>query len=144
MNAKYLNPETLSAPPGGMYSQVVRVRAGEQLYISGQLARDVAGKIVGEGDVVAQYRQAWGNIGLALASVGLRFEHLVKTTTYVVGEANIPAIRAVRKELSRPNAPTSTMLVVPALAIPGALVEIEGIAMFPEKPRKKPTKKESS
>lgn len=141
MNAEYLNPETLSAPPGGMYSQAVRVRAGEQLYISGQVARDLAGKLVGEGDVVAQYRQVWANVGLALAAVGLRHEHLVKTTTYVVGEANIPAIRAVRKELAPPKAPTSTMLVVPALAIPGALVEVEGVAVFPEKPRKKPAGK---
>ncbi len=48
MNVEYLNPETLSAPPGGMYSQAVRVRAGEQLYISGQVARDQEGRLVGE------------------------------------------------------------------------------------------------
>jgi enamine deaminase RidA (YjgF/YER057c/UK114 family) len=132
MSAEYLNPSTLSAPPGAMYSQAVRVRAGETLYISGQVARDQAGKLVGEGDVVAQYRQVWNNIGLALAAVGLRHEHLVKTTTYVVGEANIPPIRAVRKELAPAKAPTSTMLVVPALAIPGALVEIEAVAAFPD------------
>jgi len=141
MNAKYLNPKTLSAPPGGMYSHVVRVRAGEQLFISGQVARDQLGKLVGEGDVVAQYRQVWANVGFALAAVGLRHEHLVKTNTYVVGETNIPAIRAVRKELAPPRAPTSTMLVVPALAIAGALVEVEGVAVFPEKARKKPARK---
>jgi enamine deaminase RidA (YjgF/YER057c/UK114 family) len=132
VSAEYLNPSTLSAPPGAMYSQAVRVRAGETLYISGQVARDPAGKLVGEGDVVAQYRQVWNNIGFALAAVGLRHEHLVKTTTYVVGEANIPPIRAIRKELAPAKAPTSTMLVVPALAIPGALVEIEAVAAFPE------------
>jgi enamine deaminase RidA (YjgF/YER057c/UK114 family) len=135
MSAEYLNPPTLSAPPGAMYSQAVRVSAGETLYISGQVARDPAGKLVGEGDVVAQYRQVWHNVGLALAAVGLRHEHLVKTTTYVVGEANIPPIRAVRKELAPAKAPTSTMLVVPALAIPGALVEIEAVAAFPDKTR---------
>jgi enamine deaminase RidA (YjgF/YER057c/UK114 family) len=132
VSAEYLNPPTLSAPPGAMYSQAVRVSAGETLYISGQVARDQAGNLVGQGDVVAQYRQVWSNIGLALAAVGLRHEHLVKTTTYVVGEANIPPIRAVRKELAPAKAPTSTMLVVPALAIPGALVEIEAVAVFPE------------
>src|SRR2546423_6535967 len=113
-----------------MYSQAVRVRAGETLYISGQVARDPAGRLVGEGYVVAQYRQVWKNVGVALDAVGLRYEHLVKTTTYVVGEANIPAIRAVRKELAPSKAPTSTMLVVPALAIPGALVEVEAVAGF--------------
>jgi enamine deaminase RidA (YjgF/YER057c/UK114 family) len=133
MTTEYLNPPTLSAPPGAMYSQAVRVRAGETLYISGQVARDEAGKLVGEGDVVAQYRQVWNNIGFALAAAGLRHEHLVKTTTYVVGEANIPPIRALRKELAPAKAPTSTMIVVPALAIPGALVEIEAVAAFPDK-----------
>jgi enamine deaminase RidA (YjgF/YER057c/UK114 family) len=133
MSTEYLNPPTLSAPPGAMYSQAVRVSAGETLYISGQVARDAAGKLVGEGDVVAQYRQVWNNIGHALGAVGLRHDHLVKTTTYVVGEANIPPIRALRKELAPAKAPTSTMIVVPALAIPGALVEIEAVAAFPDK-----------
>ena len=96
------------------------------------MARDQAGKLVGEGDVVAQYRQVWKNVGFALDAVGLRYEHLVKTTTYVVGETNIPAIRGVRKELAPSKAPTSTMLVVPALAIPGALVEVEAVAVFPD------------
>lgn len=133
MSTEYLNPSSLSAPPGAMYSQAVRVSAGETLYISGQVARDQAGRLVGEGDVVAQYRQVWNNIGLALAAVGLRHEHLVKTTTYVVGEANIAPIRALRKELAPAKAPTSTMIVVPALAIPGALVEIEALAAFPDR-----------
>lgn len=132
MSAEYLNPSGLSAPPGAMYSQAVRCSAAETLYISGQVARDAAGNLVGQGDVVAQYRQVWNNLGIALAAVGLRHEHLVKTTTYVVGESNVPAIRAVRKELAPPKAPTSTMIVVPALAIAGALVEVEGVAVFPE------------
>jgi enamine deaminase RidA (YjgF/YER057c/UK114 family) len=133
--AEYLNPPGLSAPPGAMYSQAVRVRAAETLYISGQVARDQAGNLVGLGDVVAQYRQVWNNIGIALAAVGLRHEHLVKTTTYVVGEDNVPAIRAARKELAPAKAPTSTMIVVPALAIAGALVEVEAVAVFPEAPK---------
>jgi enamine deaminase RidA (YjgF/YER057c/UK114 family) len=76
---------------------------------------------------------------MALRAVGLDYGHMVKTMTYVVGEANIPAIRAVRKELAPAKAPTSTMLVVAALAIPGALVEVDAVAIFPDKkPRLKP------
>lgn len=136
MNVKHLNPEGLFAPPGGMYSHAVR--AGEHLYISGQVARDETGKLVGEGDIVAQYRHVWGSLGAVLSAAGLGFEHLVKTTTYVVGEANIPAIRAVRRELAPPKPPTSTMLVVPALAIAGALVEVDAIAIFPPARRPRP------
>ena len=65
--------------------------------------------------------------------VGLGVEALVKTTTYVVGEDNIAAMRVVRRELSSPNPPTSTMVVVAALAVPGALVEVDAIASFAAK-----------
>jgi enamine deaminase RidA (YjgF/YER057c/UK114 family) len=131
VKVEHLNPEGMFAPPGNMYSHAVR--AGEHLYISGQVARDTAGKLVGEGDIVAQYLHVWTSLGIALRAAGLGYEHLVKTMTYVVGEANIPAIRAVRKELAPPKPPTSTMLVVAALAIPGALVEVDAIAIFPDK-----------
>jgi len=132
----HLNPEGLFAAPGGMYSH--GVRAGKQLYLSGQVARGLDGKLVGEGDVVAQYRHVWASLGTVLAAAGLGYEHLVKTTTYVVGEANVPAIRAVRKELAPPKPPASTMLVLPALAIPGALVEVDAIAVYPTARRVRP------
>ncbi|HZQ72443.1 MAG TPA: RidA family protein [Burkholderiales bacterium] len=136
MKLVHLNPASLFAAPGGMYSHAVR--AGEQLYISGQIARDLDGKLVGDGDVVAQYRHVWASLGTVLAAAGLGYEHLVKTTTYVVGEANVPAIRALRKELAPPKPPASTMLVLPALAIPGALVEVDAIAVFPAARRARP------
>lgn len=136
MKFEHFNPGDLFAAPGAMYSHAVR--AGAQLYLSGQVARDKEGKLVGEGDVVAQYRHVWASLGTVLAAAGLGYEHLVKTTTYVVGEANVPAIRAVRKELAPPKPPASTMLVLPALAIPGALVEVDAIAVFPGRRRARP------
>ena len=108
-----------------------KVRAGAQLYISGQLSRDQDGTLLGKGDVTSQYRQVWSNLKLALAAVGLSPEHLVKTTTYVVGVENIPALRAIRQELSPAPPPTSTMVVVAGLAVSGALVEVDAIAWIP-------------
>lgn len=134
MSMVHLNPPTLPQPPGGSYSHLVRVPAGELLFIAGQIARDVEGRLLGAGDPVAQYRQVWANIGRALAAVGLTHDHLVKTTTYVVGEANVPLIRAIRQELSPTLPPTSTMVVVAALGIAGSLVEVESIAVFPPPP----------
>ncbi|HSH90790.1 MAG TPA: RidA family protein [Ramlibacter sp.] len=128
---EHINPAGLPPPPGGIYSHLVR--AGDQLYVSGQLARDKEGNLVGLGDVAAQYRQVWANLQTALAAVGLGVEDLVKTTTYVVGEGNIAAMRVVRREMSSPNPPTSTMVVVAALAVPGALVEVDAIASFAAK-----------
>lgn len=130
MTTEHTNPSALPPPPGGIYSHVVK--AGNHVYISGQLARDRSGALLGQGDVVAQYRQVWANLGVALAAAGAGVEHLVKTTTYVVGEANIPLIRGVRQELSPSSPPTSTMVIVGGLAVPHALVEVDAIAVVPQ------------
>jgi enamine deaminase RidA (YjgF/YER057c/UK114 family) len=124
---QYINPEGLNDPPGGIYSHVVVT--GSTIYVSGQLARDTAGNVIGAGDAVTQYRQAWSNVERALAAVGATSRDIVKSTIYVVGADNIPDIRFVRKELLPPGPPASTMVVVAALADPRFLVEIEVIAV---------------
>jgi enamine deaminase RidA (YjgF/YER057c/UK114 family) len=124
---QYINPEELSSPPGGIYTHVVVT--GRTIYVSGQLARDAAGNVIGEGDAIAQYRQAWSNVEHALAAVGATSRDIVKSTTFVVGPENIPDIRFVRQELLPPGPPASTMVVVAALADPRFLVEIEVIAV---------------
>ena len=128
MDRTYLNPEALSPPPGGIYSHVVK--AGQVVYLSGQLSRNAAGEIVGAGDAAAQYRQVRSNLKAALGSVGATLADLVKTTTYVVGEENLAAVRAVRQENLVEPPPTSTMVVVAALASPGYLVEVDAIAVL--------------
>jgi enamine deaminase RidA (YjgF/YER057c/UK114 family) len=126
MTIEHSNPTDLSPPPTGVYSHMVAA-SGKQLFIAGQLPRDKAGKLVGPDDIAAQYRQAWGNMLTALRAAGLGPEHLVKTTMFVAG------IRTVRQEFLLPNPPATTMVVVAALAQPGALIEIEGIAVFPDR-----------
>jgi len=131
MTIKHSNPADLSPPPTGVYSHSVAA-SGKQLFIAGQLPRDKAGKLVGPNDIAAQYRQAWGNVLITLRAAGLGPEHLVKTTMFIVGESNLSGIRTVRQEFLLPNPPATTMVVVAALAQPGALIEIEGIAVFPD------------
>ena len=128
MERTHLNPSALSPPPGGIYSHVVK--AGQMVYLSGQLARDAAGALVGAGDAAAQYRQVLANITVALESVGASLSDLVKTTTYVVGVENLTAVRAARQEHMVEPPPTSTMVVVAALASPGYLVEVDAIAVL--------------
>ncbi len=124
------NPKDLGPPPPGVYSHAVSA-SGRQLFISGQLPRDQAGKLVGPNDVSVQYRQAWGNMMAVLRASGLGPEHLVKITMFVVGEANLAGIRKVRQEFLLPHPPAMTMVFVSALAQPGALIEIEAIAVYP-------------
>lgn len=128
MNTMHLNPRGLSAPPGGIYSHVVK--AGGIIFISGQLARDAEGNVVGAGDAASQYRQVLSNVKTALSAAGATLSNVVKTTTYVVGEGNLAAIRAAREQSLETPAPASTMVVVAALANPDFLVEVDAVAVL--------------
>lgn len=116
-------------PPQAHYSHVAR--AGQTLYISGQLALDASGAVIGLGDARAQSRQCYANLAAILAHYGGSLRHLVKTTTYVTHWAYRPLVAAARDEFF-PSAPypANTLVVVQGLAEPHFLVEIEGIAVL--------------
>ena len=115
---EHLNPESMSQPTG--YSQVVKV--GDTVYIAGQVG--------GKGDAEAQVRQVWRSIEAAVQSVGGTLQDVVKTTTYVTSIDHAGAVRTVRDELFKTvKPPTSTLLVVSALASPDYVVEIEAVAV---------------
>jgi enamine deaminase RidA (YjgF/YER057c/UK114 family) len=125
-------PPRFEDPPGVLapqahYSHVARV--GDTLYISGQLAFDPAGRVVGLGDVRAQARQAWANLKAILAHYGVGPSALVKTTTYITHPAYRQGVAEARDEVfAAPPYPANTLVVVQALAEPHFLVEIEAIA----------------
>ena len=92
-NVEHLQPEGMS-PNGGRYTHVVKV--GPWVFIAGQTASDENGDVVGTGDPAAQVGQVIKNLRLAVESVGGKFEDIVKTTTYVVGEEHLDAVREAR------------------------------------------------
>lgn len=125
------NPASLPTPPG--YSQVVRVGGGTTIYIAGQVALDEDGNLVGEGDFEGQTRQVFTNLVSALGAVDARLEDLVKIGIYVVehGELKLDVIRRVRDEtFGDITPPASTLLGVDRLAVPGLMIEIDGIAFL--------------
>ncbi len=123
---EYSNPDTMSQPSG--YTQVVKV--DKTVYIAGQVSVAADGSIVGQGDPEAQVRQVWRNVEAAVQSVGGTLQNIVKTTTYVTSIDYAAAVRKVRDELHQgSNPPTSTLLVISALAHPDFMVEIEAIAV---------------
>ena len=131
-NMRFSNPAGLSKPPG--YSHVVEITGpGRVIYIAGQLGLDVDGRPVG--DFRAQAAQAFENLKIALAAAGAGFEHVVKINNYLVDiAANIGAFREVRdRYLNIAAPPASTAVGVPGLARPGALFEIEAIAVLPQR-----------
>jgi enamine deaminase RidA (YjgF/YER057c/UK114 family) len=129
MTTRFINPPTISKPPG--YTHVVEISApGRIVYIAGQLGFDVSGKM--PEDFRGQTRQAFENLKNALAAVGAGFKDVVKINNYLVDiPANIGTFREVRDQyLNMAAPPASTAVGVPALARPGALFEIEAIAVL--------------
>jgi len=131
MPIQRLNPPTLSKPTG--YSHATLVTAGRQLHISGQVALNAAGEIVGKGDIAAQAEQVYQNLKAALAAAGADMRHVFKVVTYVVDltPARAADIRKVRlRHLPEGEYPASTMIGTTALVHPDFLIEIEAIALL--------------
>jgi len=131
-NLRFSNPDAIAKPPG--YSHVVEVIGpGRLVYFAGQLGLDRSGKM--GGDIREQIELAFQNLKAALASVGVGFDHLVKINNYIVDIGkNIVHFRDIRdKYLNTAAPPASTTIGVPELARPGALFEIEAVAILPAK-----------
>ena len=125
---EWTNPQSVYTPQAH-YSQVAR--AGNTLYISGQLGLDLNGELVGEGDARAQARRAWRNLIAILAEYGATPRQLVKTTTFITHWAYRPLVAEARDDVfPEPPYPPSTLVVVQGLADPRFLVEIEAIAVL--------------
>lgn len=107
------------------------VRAGDTLWISGILALDVTGSMVGEGDVVAQTEQIFRHLERVLSHCYAGFENVVKVAVFLIDVNARPAINEVRKRYFGEARPVSTLVEVSALAHPEALVEIEAVAHIP-------------
>ena len=105
------------------------VRTGGFLFVSGIVAVDGAGRLVGGRDVVEQARQVFRNMGAVLAAAGCDFGDVVKVTIYLTDVEDRPRINPVREEVFGDARPASTLVEVPRLAVPGALVEVECVAV---------------
>ena len=128
-STRFINPPTISKPPG--YTHVVEATGpGKTVYIAGQLGFDVSGKM--PPDFRGQCAQAFENLKNALAAVGAEMKDVVKINNYIVDiPTNIAIFREVRDQyLNMAAPPASTAIGVPALARPGALFEIEAIAVL--------------
>jgi enamine deaminase RidA (YjgF/YER057c/UK114 family) len=127
--ARFINPETMHRPTG--YTHVVEVVAGRPVYISGQVALDSTGSLVGPGDIRAQARQVFDNLRAALQAIGASFDQVVKLNYYVVDATRMPVIREVRDEYLDPERPpASTAVEVRRLVRDDLLIEVEAVAVI--------------
>ena len=128
---KRTNPPELSKPTG--YTHIVEVSgAVKTIYISGQIAFDKEGNLVGDGDMKAQAEQVFANLDAALKAAGAKFSDVVKMNTYITDMSKAPAVREVRARYFGDTAPASTLVQVVALARPGLMLEVEVIAAVRE------------
>jgi len=107
------------------------VRAGDLVFVSGIVAVDREGQLVGGADVVAQARQVFQNMREVLAAAGCGFEDVVRVTIYLTDVDDRPSINPVRQEVFGEARPASTLVEVPRLAVPGAKIEVEAVAVLP-------------
>jgi reactive intermediate/imine deaminase len=107
------------------------LKVGNLLFLSGQVAVDSDGNIVGKGDLKAQTRQVFENIKTILEKAGASFDNVVKMTTYFTTDIrHYEDYFAVRREYFKGVNPASTGVQVAALAFEGLLLEVEVIAVL--------------
>ncbi len=107
------------------------VRAGDLLFVSGIVAVDAEGELVGGDDVVEQARQVFDNLREVLAAAGCGFGDVVKVTIFLTDADDRPRINPLRQEVFGATRPASTLVEVSRLAVSGAKIEIEAVALVP-------------
>jgi reactive intermediate/imine deaminase len=127
-----LIPDTMPKSVG--YSQVAKVTGGTLVFIAGQVPLDQSGNVVGKGDFRAQVEQVFANPKAAIEAAGGTFDDVIKLNSYFLDLANLADFREVRdRYINLQNPPASTAVQVSKLFRPDFLVEIEAVAVVPEK-----------
>lgn len=128
MDIERINPDSLWARP--YYHQIVKSQSRMLVHISGQVAVDPSGRIVGENDFAAQVDAAFANLATALDEAGADRSDVVKVTTFIVDHDHTkwPIVKAAHSAFFASVSPAWTVLGVASLAIPELLVEIEATA----------------
>lgn len=136
MSVRYVNPEGVHTP-AGQYSHVALAAPGRFAFVSGQVAVDAAGDMVGTCDIGVKLRQVFANLVANLAAVGASPTDVVELKTYLVGEENLASLREARRVVFAEHYPDgsyppSTLLIVSGLADPRLKVEVSAIARIPD------------
>jgi enamine deaminase RidA (YjgF/YER057c/UK114 family) len=129
MTLERINPEGLTTPTA--YTHVIVATGSRLVFIASQEPEDAQGNLVGPGDLAAQARQVFANLGHALAAAGARPEQVAKITIYVVHHQpeNLPVIEEARVALFGDHKPADTLVGVATLARPEYLIEVDAVAV---------------
>lgn len=129
---QFLNPSRLYDPSQNGYTHIVLAPPGSTtVYVAGQGGENENGELAP--DFESQLKQAFANLGIALAAAGARPEHVVKITTLVVehNEFKLQQLSAAVKAMWGEQTPAQTLIPVPRLALDGMLFEVDAVAVIP-------------
>ena len=123
------DPATLRNVRASVYHHYIRVDEPKSLiFLSGQLARDSNGNLVGKGDMVEQTRQCIRNMRTVLEAAGGTLEDIVSIVVYTTDMRAFKEIVQARTEFFVAKLPTSTIVEINHLADPGLMIEFQAIA----------------
>lgn len=124
-----IKPSTVYVPPTFSYSHAVRM--GDLIFVSGQVAENAKGELVGKGDIRAQTIQVFENLRLVLEAAGSGLDLVGKVTVLTTSLDYRPVIHEIRSKVFGPigHYPASTLAVITSLAKPEFLVEIDAVAL---------------
>lgn len=132
MQLTFDNPPSAPAPAAN-YSQVVRVSTGDGalLFVSGQVALDDDGELIGPDDMTAQSEAVMDALTAILAAHGAGWQHVVNIRTFMTDIGRIREYGEVRRRYVASEPPSSTTVEVSRLFVPGALLEADVVAAVP-------------
>ena len=125
--------------PFGIFSSAAWQPEGKVLHVSGQVAQDTTGAVMGKGDIRAQTRQVLENIRTVLAAAGGTMDDVARVTVYVTDMSGLAQIHEVRAQYFRRPYPASTLVEVKRLVKPEYLIEIDAVAVIPADRVKRPS-----
>ena len=105
-------------------------KAGNTLYIAGQIAQDVDGNLVGKGDFEAQVRKVCENLKNIMEEAGGTLQNIVKKTTFLTHYSHIETYRRVRSEYFPEPSPPNTLVIIESLTLPEYMIEVEAVAVL--------------
>lgn len=126
------NPPSGWPQNGRAFNHGIVAPEGRTLHMTGQVAWDGDGDLIGVGDCEAQTRKCFDNVEAILEAVGGRLEDIVSLSIFFLERSDLPAIQKVRAErLSAETAPASILIQTPGLVVPELLVELVPVAVIP-------------
>ena len=132
-NVQLINPATIAAPRGYSHAAVVDLGNCKMVILSGQVALDPKGNLVGANDIVKQTEQVFKNIKSIVEAAGGNMNHLVKLGYFTTDVSQIQGIRTIRDQfINTKTPPASTLVQVNKLYREDVLIEIEATAIIPK------------